>query len=129
MSSAEVANGFYEAMGRGDVPTALGLIAPDCAWTEMDSFGDPGVYVGPDAVLENVFARIGAEWDGFALDVDRTLEQGDTAVGIGTYSGTCKATGKSFTARVVHVFRVRDGKIAAFEQFTDTGAIAAAKAS
>jgi ketosteroid isomerase-like protein len=48
-------------------------------------------------------------------------------MGVGSYSGTCKETGKSFSARVVHVFRVRDGKIASFEQFTDTAAIAAAR--
>jgi ketosteroid isomerase-like protein len=93
----------------------------------MDSFGDPGVYVGPEAVRDNIFVRIGTEWEGFGLAVDDVLQDGETAVGVGTYSGTHKQTGRSFEARVVHVFRVRDGKIVAFEQFTDTLAIAAAK--
>jgi ketosteroid isomerase-like protein len=129
VSSADVARSFYEAVEGGDLPGGLALLTPDCAWKEMDSFGAPGVYVGPDAVRDNIFDRIGTEWENFGLAVDDVLGSGDTAVGIGTYSGVNKATGKSFEARVVHVFQIRDGKIAAFEQFTDTLTIAGAKGS
>jgi ketosteroid isomerase-like protein len=127
MTSAEIVQTFYSSVGSGDLPAGLALMAPDCTWTEMDSFGDPGVYVGPDAVRDNIFIRIGTEWDNFGLAIDEVLEAGDTAVGVGTYSGTFKATGRSFEARVVHVFRTRDDKIVSFEQFTDTLAIAGAK--
>jgi hypothetical protein len=41
-------------------------------------------------------------------------------VGIGTYSGTYRATGKSMRARVVHVWRLEGPQIVQFEQFTDT---------
>ena len=78
------------------------------------------------AVRDNVFARIGAEWEGFAMTVDEVLDAGDRAVGIGTYSGVFKATGKPMQARVAHVFRVREGKIVAFEQFADTFEVAQA---
>ena len=93
----------------------------------MESFAPAAYTVGPDEVRDEIFARIGSQWDGFGLAVDEVLDDGDTVVGVGTYSGTYKETGKSFEARVVHVFRVQDGKIVAFEQFTDTLAIAAAK--
>ena len=93
MTSAEVVESFYNAVDSGDIPTALGLIAPDCAWTEMDGFPYRGTYHGPDAIVQNVFARLGAEWDGFALTVDEVLDAGDRAVGVGTYSGVFKATG------------------------------------
>jgi ketosteroid isomerase-like protein len=129
MTSAELARSFYEAVEGGDLPGGLALLTPDCAWTEMESFGHAGVYVGADAIRDNIFVRIGTEWERFAMDVQEVLDAGDTAVAIGTYSGTYKATGKPFSARVVHVFRVRDGKIAAFEQFADTLTIAGAKES
>jgi ketosteroid isomerase-like protein len=128
MTSAEVARGFYDAVEGGDLPGGLALLAPDCAWTEMESFAPAGVYRGPDEVREQIFFRIGGEWEGFALMVDAVLDAGDKAVGIGTYSGTFKATGRSMEARVVHVFQVREDKIVAFEQFTDTLKIAGAKA-
>jgi ketosteroid isomerase-like protein len=127
MTSAELAGSFYEAVEGGDLPGGLALLTSDCAWTEMETFGHAGVYVGPDAIRDNVFVRIVKEWEGFRLDVQEVLDAGDTAVAIGTYSGRNKATGKSFSARVVHVFRLRDGKIAAFEQFADSLAIAAAR--
>jgi uncharacterized protein len=127
MTNGEIVQSFYSLVGSGDLPGGLELLAPDCTWAEMDSFAPAGVYVGPDAVRDEIFARIGSEWAGFGLAVDEVLENGDTVVGVGTYSGTNKATARSFEARVVHVFRVRDGKIAGFEQFTDTLAIAAAK--
>jgi ketosteroid isomerase-like protein len=127
MSNAEIVQSFYDRVGSGDLPGGLELVSPDCTWTEMESFAPAAVYVGPDAVRDEIFGRIGSQWDGFGLAVDQVLGQGDTVVGIGTYSGTHKETGTSFEARVVHVFRVEGGKIVAFEQFTDTLAIAAAK--
>ena len=60
------------------------------------------------------------------MTVDEVLDVGDRAVGVGTYSGVFKATGTAMTARVTHVFRVRDGQIVEFEQFTDTLAVATA---
>ena len=127
MSDADVVRSFYERVGSGDLPGGLALIADDATWTEMESFGHAGVYVGPDAVRDNIFVRIGAEWEPFGLAVDEILDAGSAVLGVGTYSGTCNETGTSFSARVVHLFRVRDGKIASFEQFTDTAAIAAAR--
>ena len=127
MAGAEIARSFYTKVESGDVPGGLALIADDCAWTEMESFGSAGVYVGPEAVRDNIFVRIGGEWDNFAMTVDDVIGDGDRAVGVGTYSGTCKATGKPFAARVVHLFETRDGKIVSFEQFADTLAIAAAR--
>jgi ketosteroid isomerase-like protein len=120
MADVDIARRFYEAVEGGDLEGGLALIAPDCAWTEMAGFPYAGTYYGPDAVRENVFFRIGADWDGFRFDVDEVLDAGPAVVGIGTYSATAKSTGKPMRARVVHVFRIRDGKIAAFEQFADT---------
>jgi ketosteroid isomerase-like protein len=129
VGKADIVRGFYEAVEGGDLAGGLALLAPDCSWTEMDGLASGGTYHGPDEVREGVFFRIGSEWDGFRLTVDDVLDTGDSVVAVGTYAGTCKATGRELEARVVHVFDVNDGAIAAFEQFTDTARIAAAKAS
>lgn len=128
MTNAEIVRTFYDSVEGGDLERALGLLSPDCAWTEMDGFPYAGTHIGPEGVLENVFARLGGEWDGFALEVDEVLDAGDAVIGIGTYSGAYKATGKPMRARVVHVWRLRDGKVAAFEQFTDTRRVVEATA-
>jgi len=115
-----VVRSFYENVEGGNLPAGLALLTADCAWTEMAGFPYAGTYYGPDAVRDNVFARLGSDWEGFRFDVDEVLDAGETVVGIGTYSATSRATGKPMRARVVHVFRLRDGRIAAFEQFADT---------
>ena len=126
MSDLEIVRRLYDSIEGGDLEGGLALLAPDCAWTEMDGFPYAGTYHGPDAVRKHVFHRLGGDWDGFALDVEAVLDAGEAIVGIGTYSGTYRATGKPMRARVVHVWRLRDGKVTAFEQFTDTLRVAQA---
>lgn len=116
----EIVKRHYEASDRKDMPGMLADIAPDCRWTEMDGFPCAGTYVGPDEIFEGVFKALGELFDGFAFTLETLLDAGDNAVGIGRYTATAKATGKSFSARVAHVWTVRDGKVVAFEQFTDT---------
>lgn len=45
---------------------------------------------------------------------------GDTVLVEGRYRATARATGKPFDAQVAHVYDLRDGKIARFQQYTDT---------
>ena len=39
---------------------------------------------------------------------------------VGRYRGTIKAGGGSLDAQFCHVYRFRDGKVATFQQYTDT---------
>lgn len=116
----EIVKAHYDANDRRDLPGMIADIAPDCRWTEMDGFPCAGTFVGPEAVVANVFAALGQMFDGYVFRLERLLDAGDDVVGIGDYSGTYKATGKAFHARVVHVWHVDGGRITRFEQFTDT---------
>lgn len=104
------------------MPAALATMAPDIVWNEAGNYpyADRNPYVGPQAVLTGVFARIGGDWDGFAAISDELIDGGDTIVSLGHYSGTAKATGKSTRAQFAHVFRVNNGKVASFQQYADT---------
>ena len=118
--------GAYEAFSRGDVPAVLAVLAPDVSWTEAEGFPYGGTYVGPEAVLQGVFMKLGTEWDGFAAVPSEFVADGDTVVALGTYSGKFRATGKSFAAPFAHVWQLRDGKVARFRQYTDTVVVRAA---
>jgi uncharacterized protein len=120
---------FYAAMGSGDMPAAIALLDDNVEWTEAAGFPYAGTYHGPDAVLGQVFARLGGEWDGFQAIPDFVVGDGDRAVSVGTYSGTYKETGKAFTARFAHSVSVRDGKIVEFEQVVDSAQVNLALAS
>ena len=88
-------------------------------WIEMRGGPYGGVYNGFGQVLENVFGRIGAEWDDFNFAPSAFHDTGDTVAVEGEYTGKNKNTGKTVAARVIHLWKSVDGKIL-FEQFTDT---------
>ena len=120
--NVDVVRGIYDAFAAGDVPGILGAMSPDIVWNEAENFpyADRNPYVGPDAILQGVFARLGGEWDGFAAHVDEILDAGDTVVAIGRYRGTCRATGETVDAQMAHIWRLKGGKATAFQQLTDT---------
>lgn len=122
-SNYEIIKAHYAASDRGDIDGMLAPLAPDVRWTEMAGFPYAGTYVGPEEVRRGVFERLGAEWDGYTAAITELVDGGDTIVGLGTYSGTNRATGRSFEARVAHVWRLADGRVVAFEQFTDTARV------
>jgi ketosteroid isomerase-like protein len=116
----ELTRGVYAGFAAGDIGKIVALLAPDIHWTE--ALGGPygGVSIGPDAVLQNVFMPIGTEWDGYQAIPHEFVASGNTVVALGTYNGTYKKTGKSFTAPFAHVWKFKDGKVVTFEQLTDT---------
>jgi len=126
MSNAELIRGLYEAFAAGDIPTVMGALDENISWTEAEGFPYGGTYVGPVAVAENVFIKLGTEWDGFAVVPERIVDGGETVVGLGNYSGTFKETGKSMKVPFAHVWDIRDGKVVKFVQHTDTAMVAKA---
>lgn len=86
----------------------------------MAGFPCAGTWVGPQAVADNVFAVLGRDWIGYRFELQSLIDGGDQVVGVGTYHGTFRATGKEMRARVAHIWKLQDGQIVAFEQFTDT---------
>lgn len=118
--NTEMIRSAYAAFATGNIPAVLALLAPDASWTEAEGGPYGGTFIGPNAVLENVFMKIGGEWDAYAAVPSEFVTEGDTVVAIGTYSATYKATGKSFKAPFVHVWKIKGGKVASFFQHTDT---------
>jgi uncharacterized protein len=118
--NVELTKGVYAGFAAGDIGKIVAILAPDVHWTE--ALGGPygGVSIGPDAVVQNVFMKIGSEWDNYQAVPREFVATGDTVVALGNYSGTYKKTGRSFTAPFAHVWKYRDGKVVSFEQLTDT---------
>ena len=119
-SNLDVVRGLYQAFAAGDIPSVLGALSPDVEWTEAAGGPYGGVSIGPNAVLENVFMKMGGEWDGFTAVPREFVADGATVVALGEYSGTYKATGKSFKAPFAHVWKFAGDKAISFHQYTDT---------
>lgn len=121
-----IVEAHYAASARGDLEGMLAPLAPDVRWTEAEGSLYEGTYVGPDAVVSQVFAPIGEQWDGFTVEIDRLLDAGGHVVAVGHYAGTHRKTGRPFRARMVHVWRLAGGKVVEFEQVVDNAPMNAA---
>jgi ketosteroid isomerase-like protein len=113
----------YQNFAKGNIPAVLEVFEPDIEWTEAEGFPYGGTYKGPNDVMENVFMKLGTEWDGFSVAPDEFIDAGDKIVVLGKYSGTYKETGRSFEADFAHVWTLKDGKATKFVQYTDTALV------
>jgi len=95
-------------------------LANNARWTEAAGFPYAGTYVGFEEIAKNVFAKLGSEWIDYRFEPEDYVWQDNTVVAYGTYHGQHKASGKIFTARVAHVWKLENNKIVNFEQFVDS---------
>lgn len=123
MDNVSLMKKLYDAFSRGDMPTVLGAMSPEIKWHEAESnpYRPSGeAWVGPDAVLNNLFMKLATEWDGFTVHPKSFHSAGDSVIVEGRYTGTYKETGKSMDTQVCHVWDVEDGKLTRFQQYVDT---------
>jgi ketosteroid isomerase-like protein len=120
--NVQVVREVYESFVRGDVPAVLEQLDQRVEWNVAENFiyADLNPYVGPQAVLEGLFTRLGSEWEGFTPKPEEWLDAGDRVVVLGTYTGTYKATEREVRAQFAHVWVVREGKVESVQQYTDT---------
>jgi len=123
--AASVVQEVYGAFGRGDIPGLLAMLTEDVVWAVEGREGDYptfGTRYGPSGALE-FFQALGATEDITGFDVNSLHPSGDTVLGQGRISLTLKTNGKSLAYDFVHVFTVRDGKVASFKEYYDTAQV------
>jgi hypothetical protein len=121
-SNLELIKDLYAAFGRGDGPAALSLMDPNIVWNEAESFpyADHNPYIGSAAVAEGIFFRLATEWENFQVIPAEFHDAGETVVVAGRYKGTYKTTNTELDAQFAHFWRVCNGKVIGFQQYTDT---------
>lgn len=126
-SNLTVIDNLYKAFAIGDIPVVLAAMDANIIWNEAEgnAYADGNPYIGPDAVLNGVFARIGAEHEYFNL-TDIKLHEMDNNQVLATlrYKGKLKKNGAIFDAQVAHHWTLKDGKVINFQQYVDTKKLA-----
>lgn len=118
-----VIEGIYAALGSGDREALLGALADDVD-TEFAA-GMPaggGPHPGAEATITDGWWAIGAEFAVLAQPEEWIACEGDRLLVRGTYRGKSRATGRAVEAAFDHLWTVRDGKVVALRQLTDTAA-------
>ena len=112
---------LYASFAKGDVPAVLAGMDPNIEWTEAEGWPlYDGTFVGPQAIVEGVFMRLGEIGDNFSVNVTQLVAEGDTVVALGTYSWNRKDSGEPAEVKMAHVWTLDDGKVIRFQQHVDT---------
>jgi uncharacterized protein len=121
-SNEATVRSIYDAFARGDGAAVLGTFDPRIEWNEAESFhyADGNPYLGPQAVAEGVFGRVMGDIESFQASPTDFVVENDTVVVLGRYRGSGRVTGLPLDAQFVHVWRLRNGKVISFQQYTDT---------
>jgi ketosteroid isomerase-like protein len=130
MSNANIAlvQSLYAAFGRGDIATIVSAAAPDVVWHvhgRPKDYPALGVHKGPQGV-KKFFEIVADTQDVSSFTPREFYPSGDKVFVRGHYAWTMRKTGKSVSMEWLHMFTVRDGKLAAFDEFTDTAQFAEA---
>lgn len=116
----------YAAFGQGNIATVLNNMATDIVWESRYTPDVPlhGTYHGKEQVA-TFFGKLSV------LDVQefapqKFLAKDDTVVVLGYEQVTAKPTGKAYKNAWVHVWTLKDGKVAHVQSSNDVAVVAAA---
>ncbi|MGM0391949.1 MAG: ester cyclase [Bacteroidota bacterium] len=122
-----IVDNLYKAFAAGDIPAVLGVMDEKIIWYEAEgnAYADGNPYIGPDAVLNGIFARVGADFEYFNLaDIKLHEMSNDQVLATLRYKAKIKENGAIYDAQVAHHWSLKDGKITGFQQYVDTKKLA-----
>jgi ketosteroid isomerase-like protein len=129
VTPVDVIREVYAGFDRGSIRELLAWLHPQVEWNEAEhvTFWPGSPFIGPEAVIRGLFARIPETFgDTWRIEIDRLFESGSTVIMQGRYSGTVQATGEHFSPQVAHIWELDDDRIVRFQQYTDTWLFATA---
>lgn len=72
------------------------------------------------------FGKVNQYVEGLRVDTEEYLEADGNVVALGWVRGVARRTGASFSVRLAHAWKLRDGKVVWFYNFVHTAALLAA---
>lgn len=118
----------YARFGRGDIPGLLALAAPDIEWQFVGDRAAPyTATVRGHGQVGEWFAAVVAADDIREFEPLRMLAGGDVVTVIGRERTVARATGREFSCAWVHVWELREGRVARFWGMLDSEASGAAR--
>jgi hypothetical protein len=113
----------YNNFKAGNIDALLNLMSDDISWTlpEMEGVPFAGKRNGRQSVGE-FFATVNSSQEVLRFEPRELISEGDKVVALGSYEWRVKLTGREFRGEFAHAWTIRDGKLAAFHEYTDTAA-------
>lgn len=113
----------YNNFKVGNIEALLNLMSDNVTWTlpEMEGVPFAGTRTGRASVGE-FFATVGALQEVLDFEPRELIAEGDKVVALGSYEWRVIANGREFSGEFAHAWTIRDGKVVAFHEYTDTAA-------
>lgn len=126
MNNVEVVKKAYDEFGAGNIPAVLSVFDENIRW--MGATGLPfhegdGVVVGPQNILQDVFAKIPEYFTELNIEIQDIFGIDDKVVVQSFFTGEWKATSKPFKANSVNIWKLENGRIVSVFESVDTGEI------
>lgn len=122
-SDAAVVRAAYDAFNRQDVPSVLTALHPEIVWQVPAELPFGGTFHGVEEVL-GYFGALAERFEALEVAVDRVLDAGPSHVVVEGRDRFGTA-GEAVEIAFAHVATMRAGRIAAFREYLDTGALLA----
>lgn len=122
-SPLEIVQEMYRTHWSRETARFAELVADDVEWRTAEGHPLAGSHpwIGREAVLERIVNPLYRDWDNYHTSVEELIPAADgRVISLGRYAGTYRPTGRRLDAEVCTVITVEDGRIARFNQFTDT---------
>ena len=121
-SNVQLVKDVYAAFSGGNIGAVVDAMSPEIEWHEAEHspWHVPGGHHGPPAVVTQILARIPETLDNFEVEPLRFHDAGATVIVEARYRADAPATAAALNAQACHVWTIRGGKLAAFQQYTDT---------
>jgi uncharacterized protein len=119
--NVEVIESLWDAFGRGDIEKVAGGVADDGEIVFPDSVPWGGCYRGPDG-FRDVIDRLLSHFEEFKAKPEMILGADDDHVAV-VVNVSGRGKGGRLDARVVWLYRLRDGKVIRGEAFPDTARV------
>ena len=120
-ANVELIEKVYEALRRKDADAVAAFCASDIQVHQSDELPWGGTYTGSGEAMQ-FFGKVMSFIDS-EVAVERILDAGDYVVMTGRTVGTSKATRRKFDVPLVHLWRVKEQKVASLAVFLDNVSI------
>jgi ketosteroid isomerase-like protein len=116
--NAEVVERLADAFERGDMEDSLACLDPEIELHPIRARLEGTSYVGHEG-WRRMVADWDSDWEGLRLEQRTLHEQGNVVVAVGRFIARGRTSGVELDVPIGLVYRLREGKIARVDSFTD----------
>jgi len=124
----EIVQNAYAAFSRGDMDALFNSFADDIQWLTPGNSAFAGERRGKEEI-GGFFRLLDEQWEILSFEPREYIASGYRVVVLGRYDMRAKSTGRAAASHWAMVWTIRDGKLARFQEYTDTSTMEAAQSA